>query len=480
MRHTVSTKFAIHSVLAFVACALLGSYVMSGTPDTTRTELRLPVVPVRLSRIVAKFPWAESIQLSPEIIGIAGSVMDNSDAMAVRQEVVLPGIIWQNPDGLVVVGISWLWPTLRGQDLEMQVMPPGQPPLRYTPVGVDERIGLLLAEPSPASVSPTLTGLEISLAEKPERNRLLICSLEANRLRLSAAAQRGDRLFPAGFPRPFPPLLLPVLTRAGVFEGFCQPLSMDNQDTDGLPLITRDEIRKRVDYIYKNRQNVTSGYLGVFIGERLGKPPGNVVYIRGIVPHSPADIAGLRPGDVIRSVGSKAVNTSRQLAYLLRQVPPNSSVRLDLDREDKRLRLDAIMGYPGAEASGRHIPSIDQLPLFREQAVGDFVESSHRASATRVPAHPTMGVFLMDAPPALLKTMGWDKPTGVLLTYVLPEFPAALSGLKAGDLMLEIQGAPVSKAIEVTRIVKSLQRGQKIQVRFFRNGETRATWIEVR
>jgi S1-C subfamily serine protease len=60
-----------------------------------------------------------------------------------------------------------------------------------------------------------------------------------------------------------------------------------------------------------------------------------------------------------------------------------------------------------------------------------------------VVARPWLGLKAQGVTAEIARTLGEDKPVGVLITDIYPGGPAARAGLKQGDLILEVDGQPV-------------------------------------
>ncbi len=68
---------------------------------------------------------------------------------------------------------------------------------------------------------------------------------------------------------------------------------------------------------------------------------------------------------------------------------------------------------------------------------------------------------------------------GVKLGGVTPESPAAKAGLAAGDVITAMNGAPVASLQEFSAVLRSLQPGQVVTVRFVRDGREQETTVTV-
>jgi len=62
---------------------------------------------------------------------------------------------------------------------------------------------------------------------------------------------------------------------------------------------------------------------------------------------------------------------------------------------------------------------------------------------------------------------------GALVGDVEPNSPAARAGLEPGDVILELNGKPVTDSRELRLAVSSLAPGTQIKMRILRNGQTK-------
>ena len=93
-------------------------------------------------------------------------------------------------------------------------------------------------------------------------------------------------------------------------------------------------------------------------------------------------------------------------------------------------------------------------------------------SAGRV-ARGRLGVSIQSVDLTLSKALGLARPEGALVAEVEPGGPADKAGLKAGDLIMRIDQAPVSRAEDLPRIVGRYQPGAKVKVEIRRERVTR-------
>lgn len=92
---------------------------------------------------------------------------------------------------------------------------------------------------------------------------------------------------------------------------------------------------------------VSSGY-GAYLGS-IPDMSGGVTGVRisGTRTGSPADLAGMREGDIIRRIGRFAVDDLQGMTDALRAYRPGDQVEIEVEREGRRLTLRVTLGTRG-------------------------------------------------------------------------------------------------------------------------------------
>lgn len=90
-----------------------------------------------------------------------------------------------------------------------------------------------------------------------------------------------------------------------------------------------------------------------------------------------------------------------------------------------------------------------------------------------------IGVTIQNLDANGAKALGLDKPEGALIGDVLPNNPAAKAGLKAGDVILSVNGETVKTSNELLRKIAAVKPGGKASVVVWRNGGKRSFTITV-
>jgi serine protease Do len=195
---------------------------------------------------------------------------------------------------------------------------------------------------------------------------------------------------------------------------------------------------------------VTRGSIGVtfkdedsenpILMKELGAPYGIVV--ERVEPGSPADKAGIKAGDVITTVDGHPVRNGNDLVSPIAQTPIGHSVTVQYVRNNQVKAVSVSVA--------------DRDKLFPEAAQ----DSSQQPDQQQEPAQ--FGLHIEQLTPDLSSKLGIGKLTGVVVTEVDPATFAEDIGFKRGDVVVEINHAPVASLAEYHTQVSRLKVGQDV------------------
>ena len=184
---------------------------------------------------------------------------------------------------------------------------------------------------------------------------------------------------------------------------------------------------------------VNRGWLGVAIqrldydmAKALNLPENSGVLVSDVTSGTPAAKAGLRRGDVITAVDDHKVKTTGELRNAIANAGANHTVRLMLLRDRKELTL--------------RVP-LAELPGKAEEQGAEGVNPEETGPHD-------LGMQLQELTPELRRQLEVPSDTlsGVVVTDVDPSSDAAQSGLRSGDVILEVDRKRVSTSAELTRV----------------------------
>jgi len=203
---------------------------------------------------------------------------------------------------------------------------------------------------------------------------------------------------------------------------------------------------------------VTRGSIGITFQEErsnnpvlmkeLGAPYGIVV--EAIEPGSPADKAGLQPGDVITDINSRAIHTGADLVNPIAQTPIGQSVELRYVRNKQTKDVTLTVA--------------DRSKIFPQTAQN----SEERPDKSEEPSR--LGLHVEELTPDLTQKLGMGKLTGVVVSEVEPASFAEDVEFERGDVITEINHAPVNSLADYRREMGQLKPGQDVLFKVARRG----------
>lgn len=214
-------------------------------------------------------------------------------------------------------------------------------------------------------------------------------------------------------------------------------------------------------------------YLGVYITEvdaevvaRLGLREERGVLISEVSEDGPAHDAGLQKDDVVLSWNREPVEGTAQLRRLLDETPPGRSVRLGVRRGGSERSFDVTLGERRPLARSM-VWSEDATRRLREEMRKHREELGEARVQLRAMPHVAymafgggrLGVSIQSLGEQLGDYFGLGDRKGVLITSVSEESAAAKAGLKAGDVILAVDGTSTESPAEVARLVREADAG---------------------
>jgi len=166
--------------------------------------------------------------------------------------------------------------------------------------------------------------------------------------------------------------------------------------------------------------HVDRGWLGVQIqavteeiATTLGLATQQGALVASLVPNSPAAGSGLRPGDLILSVGDTAVDELKTLPRLIADTPAGTELVLVVLRNGSKERVSVVIGP---------MPVQDKVAGATKQSLDD--------------GRPRLGLYLTPLTPEARKAHGIDgEASGVLVAEVEAGSPAQKAGVRPGSLI---------------------------------------------
>ena len=234
-----------------------------------------------------------------------------------------------------------------------------------------------------------------------------------------------------------------IFTRSGGYMGVSFAIPID------VAMGVADQLKKD--------GKVSRGWLGVMIQEvnkdlaesfGLDKPAGAL--IAQVEEGGPAAKGGVQVGDVILQVNGQPVVLASDLPHLIGALKPGEQASLQVLRDGDRDSLSVTVGSLPAEG--------EETPLASGVAPG---KSNNR-----------LGVSVAALTAEQKKEL--DVQSGVMIQAVI-EGPAAMIGLRPGDVITHLNNQPITSAQQFAEVVRKLPDNRSVSMRVLREG--RASFI---
>jgi predicted metalloprotease with PDZ domain len=232
------------------------------------------------------------------------------------------------------------------------------------------------------------------------------------------------------------------------------------------------------------------GYLGVMLqnvsssmSKALQLDEGEGVMINKVMEDSPAAKAGLEDGDVILSFDGAPINDYAALTKAVRATAPGDKIDLEILHDGKRQKKQVELGKGEGRSytySIRRDGDAPEVEFFGEGDHGnvwfsdaDDMKELHLEHMGFNSDRGYMGVELDDLNEQLGEYFGVKDGKGALIDNVRDDSPAAKGGLKAGDVIVSVNGDAVEDAGDVHKAMADTEADQEVEVKVVRKGKSK-------
>jgi serine protease Do len=232
---------------------------------------------------------------------------------------------------------------------------------------------------------------------------------------------------------------------ANIGIGFVTPI---NAIRDLLPQLRNGKVVRGVIGVNVQRTRITSDE-----AKALGLPNTNGAVISQVNPNTPADKAGLEPGDVVVEFNGKPVKDSDSLVAMVINTKPGTTVPIIVFRNNQRKTLNI---------------TVDELDLDAEQG-----RQARRGGGGADQNEPTATGFGMSLEP-VSPDVARDLPRnagGAMVSDVDREGPAFNAGVQPGDVILEVNRQKITSVSQATRELQKVPSGQPVFLLIWREGQ---------
>ncbi len=195
----------------------------------------------------------------------------------------------------------------------------------------------------------------------------------------------------------------------------------------------------------KNYGEVTRGWLGVGIqplnaelGEYYGIKDGKGVLVTEVFPGDPADIAGIKPKDIITAVNGKKIETPRDLTGIIAGLKVDETAKISVFRGGENHTFDVkIAKRPDTE-----------------------LVAKKEGQETR----NEIGIHVADISPEISRRFNITDDKGVVVVDIVPGSKGEKAGILLGDLIKEINHQEVSSVKSYLSVLSKIKNGEPMQL----------------
>jgi serine protease Do len=233
-----------------------------------------------------------------------------------------------------------------------------------------------------------------------------------------------------------------IYSRSGGFMGISFAIPIDEA------MRVADQLRSS-GRVIRGRIGVSIGQLSKEAAESLGLGKLTGALVQGVESGSPADKAGVEPGDIILKVDGKVVEKSGDLPRLIGAAKPGSRAALQVLRRGATRDITVTVG---------------ELEPERPRRAAAGTEPRDGGASSKLP----FGLTVSDTTEALRKELRIRG--GVRVEAV--DGSAARAGLREGDVIVAFDNQEVSDAKQFAALVKKAEGNRPVPLVVNRGGST--------
>jgi serine protease Do len=193
-------------------------------------------------------------------------------------------------------------------------------------------------------------------------------------------------------------------------------------------------LAKEVVSQLKEKGKVVRGWLGVAIqrvtpdlAKSFGLKEAAGALVSKVFEDTPAARAGLKQGDIILSFDGKKIEDSSELPRVVASTPVGKEVNIQLFRNGKTISVQA--------------------------KIAEMEEKKKEAEKER-PLEKPVGILVQDVTPEIARSLGMERPRGIVVAQIEPGSPADEAGMRRGDVILEVDRKPIENVEAFRKVIR--------------------------
>jgi serine protease Do len=256
----------------------------------------------------------------------------------------------------------------------------------------------------------------------------------------------------------------PMFDMAGKVIGINNWIIAPGGGNVGLGFAIPANIARPIIEQLKSGTPIERGYLGVALVQisddlaaSLGVTNGQGEFVQTVIPGKGADLAGIRPGDVVTKVGEKDVTPAQTATSIIFNLHPGARVPIELLRNGRPVRVTATVGRRPTEDEMR------QAQLSRDPGQqGTPQQPGEQFKPGQSPIELSLGLTVTPMTAEIANELGFQANSrGLVILGVDPSSDAAAKGLRRPFVILEAGGAAVGTHAELEAAIRAAQTAHR-------------------
>ncbi len=212
------------------------------------------------------------------------------------------------------------------------------------------------------------------------------------------------------------------------------------------------------------KESTAKGYLGVML-ENMSqddKKEAGVAFgvlVSKVVKGEAAEKAGIKKYDIIQYFNDEKIRRTDDLTEAVQDSKPGNKVKIKLVRDGKEHEFTVILGT-------LELKALKPVPFNFPGGKGEKNGFTYFMGGGGY-----LGVNLYEMSKDLSEYFGVKENEGALILSVEKESPAQKAGLKAGDVIVKIDGKDISSPNDVIKIISKMEKGEKVDIDVIRHNK---------
>ncbi len=231
----------------------------------------------------------------------------------------------------------------------------------------------------------------------------------------------------------------PLINSRGAVVGINTAIVAGGQ---GIGFAIPINMAKKIIPQLKNRGKVIRGWLGISIQDLTselaryyGVKQEEGAYVAEVIEDNPADMAGMKAGDIVIDIDGHEIRDSRELLKIVASITVGRTVIVKVLRDGKEKTLSIKAG---------------ERPERK-----DFIAKGEDAT-------DQLGLKVRELTPEIVRHHKLIDSKGVMVTDIKPDSLAEQAGIKRGDIVKEINHRPIDSFDDYISIMKKMENEKKI------------------